>query len=101
MMGLRDSPPRGALGSFDRADSYIGREEVLDGGCSFGSLANEILKTDLDVHDEITAGFDRWKQVFRSASRPCGTGTSYGAPRTPTSSPSGRAACCSPRPHVR
>jgi hypothetical protein len=24
------------------------------------------MKTDLEVHDEIAAGFDRWREVFRS-----------------------------------
>ncbi|MGH3783631.1 MAG: TetR/AcrR family transcriptional regulator [Pseudonocardiaceae bacterium] len=70
MMGLRESPPRGALDSFEAlrawAYSYIGREDVLEGGCSFGSLASEIMKTGLDVHDEIAAGFNRWRDVFRS-----------------------------------
>ncbi|GAB2800476.1 TetR/AcrR family transcriptional regulator [Actinoallomurus bryophytorum] len=70
MMGLRDSPPRGPLDSFEAlrawADSYVQNAKVLEGGCSFGSLASEIMKTDLDVHDEIAAGFDRWREVFRS-----------------------------------
>ncbi|HEY2267999.1 MAG TPA: TetR family transcriptional regulator C-terminal domain-containing protein [Streptosporangiaceae bacterium] len=34
------------------------------GGCSFGSLAAEIMKSDLGVHDEITAGFGRWRDLF-------------------------------------
>jgi hypothetical protein len=70
MMGLRESPPRGPLDSLEAlrtwADSYLENEKVLVGGCGFGSLASEIMKTDLDVHDEIAAGFDRWGEVFRS-----------------------------------
>lgn len=70
MLGLRETPPRGDLDSFDAlqawADSYIARDDVLEGGCSFGSLASEIMKTDLDVHDEIAATFERWKEMFRS-----------------------------------
>lgn len=70
MMGLHDTPPRGAIDSFDAlrewADTYIHNEKVVDGGCSFGSLVSEVMKTDLDVHDAITDGFDRWKQTFRS-----------------------------------
>lgn len=70
MLGLRETPPRGDLDSFDAlqawADSYIARDDVLDGGCSFGSLASEIMKTDLDVHDEIAATFERWKETFRT-----------------------------------
>jgi AcrR family transcriptional regulator len=70
MMGLRESPPRGPLDSFAAlrawAGSYIENAMVLEGGCSFGSLASEIMKTDLDVHDQIAAGFDRWREAFRS-----------------------------------
>jgi TetR/AcrR family transcriptional repressor of nem operon len=73
MMGLRESPPRGALDSFGAlrawADSYIESERVLQGGCSFGSLASEVMKSDLDVHDEIAAGFTRWRDTFRSGLR--------------------------------
>lgn len=70
MMGRRESPPRGALDSLEAlrawADSYLEREDVIDAGCSFGSLVSEIMKNDLDVHDEVVAGFERWGEVFRS-----------------------------------
>jgi AcrR family transcriptional regulator len=73
MMGLQDTPPRGAIDTFDAlrewADAYVDLEVIRDGGCTFGSLASEIMKTDLDVHDEIAAGFDRWGDVFRSGLR--------------------------------
>jgi AcrR family transcriptional regulator len=68
MMGLHQDPPRGELDSLDAlrawADSYIERDDVWCGGCTFGSLSSEVMKSDLDVHDEIAAGFDRWRQVF-------------------------------------
>lgn len=71
MMGLHDDPPRGDLDSIPAlhawAEGYLNRTDVLDGGCSFGSLAAEVMKTDLDVHDAITAGFDRWKRQFTTA----------------------------------
>jgi hypothetical protein len=35
------------------------REDVCASGCSFGSLAAEIMKSDLDVHDEVAAGPER------------------------------------------
>lgn len=68
MIGLQQDPPLGPLNSIKAlrswAQSYIRRPEVCQGGCSFGSLASEVMKSDLDVHDEITAGFDRWKTLF-------------------------------------
>jgi TetR/AcrR family transcriptional regulator, transcriptional repressor for nem operon len=69
MMGLRDDPPRGPLDSMAAlrawADSYVARPEVVTGGCSFGSLAAEVLKSDLDVGDAIADGFARWRAQFR------------------------------------
>jgi AcrR family transcriptional regulator len=68
MMGLREDPPRGPLDSMAAlrawADSYIRRPEVVTGGCSFGSLAAEVLKSDLDVGDAIADGFARWRAQF-------------------------------------
>jgi TetR/AcrR family transcriptional regulator, transcriptional repressor for nem operon len=69
MMGLREDPPRGPLDSMEAlhawADSYLRRPEVVAGGCSFGSLAAEVLKSDLDVGDAIAEGFARWRAQFR------------------------------------
>lgn len=68
MMGLREDPPRGPLDTMAAlhawADSYVGRSEVITGGCSFGSLAAEVLKSDLDVGDAIAEGFARWRAQF-------------------------------------
>jgi AcrR family transcriptional regulator len=68
MIGLQRNPPLGELDSIaalrDWADSYTSRPDVCAGGCSFGSLAAEVTKTGLRVHDEITAGFDRWRDLF-------------------------------------
>jgi TetR/AcrR family transcriptional regulator, transcriptional repressor for nem operon len=70
MLGLREDPPRGALDSMAAlrawADSYVQRDDECENGCSFGSLSSEIMKADLDVHDEIVAGFTRWQDTFRS-----------------------------------
>ena len=69
MMGLREDPPRGPLDTMAAlrawADSYVRRPEVVAGGCSFGSLAAEVLKSDLDVGDAIAEGFARWRAQFR------------------------------------
>src|SRR3954454_14068224 len=60
MMGLRQVPPRGPLDTMAAlrawADSYVGNPKVVAGGCSFGSLAAEVLKSDLDVRDAIADG---------------------------------------------
>jgi TetR/AcrR family transcriptional regulator, transcriptional repressor for nem operon len=69
MLGLHRDSPLGDLDSLTAlrawADSYLDRDDVIEGGCTFGSLVSEILKTDLDMHDEITAGFARWRDKFR------------------------------------
>ncbi|MEV1168737.1 TetR/AcrR family transcriptional regulator [Nonomuraea sp. NPDC049784] len=44
---------------------YVGYERAYQEGCSLGSLASEIIKTDLDVHDELASAFDQWRGVFR------------------------------------
>jgi TetR/AcrR family transcriptional repressor of nem operon len=47
------------------ADFYVGYERAYQEGCSLGSLASEIIKTDLDVHDELAEAFDQWRDIFR------------------------------------
>jgi TetR/AcrR family transcriptional repressor of nem operon len=68
MLGLHRTPPLGDLDSFAAlgawADSYLERDDVIDGGCTFGSLVSEIVKSDLDMHAEMTAGFGRWRDKF-------------------------------------
>jgi AcrR family transcriptional regulator len=46
--------------------SFIAREELSTGGCPFGSLASEVIKTDLDVRNGVVQGFTRWQELFRS-----------------------------------
>jgi len=36
-------------------------------GCSLGSLASELIKTDLGVRDQLAAAFGQWHQVFCEA----------------------------------
>jgi TetR/AcrR family transcriptional repressor of nem operon len=68
MMGQHQDPPRGELDSTaalrDWARSYLDNEGSWEGGCSFGSLAAEIMKGDPALHDEVSAGFERWKGQF-------------------------------------
>ncbi|MEU6090970.1 TetR family transcriptional regulator C-terminal domain-containing protein [Streptomyces sp. NPDC047085] len=51
------------------ADFYVGYERAYQEGCSLGSLASEIIKTDLDVHDELASAFDQWRDIFREGLR--------------------------------
>lgn len=46
---------------------YIGYERAYHEGCSLGSLASEIIKTDLDVHDKLAHAFAQWREIFRDA----------------------------------
>jgi TetR/AcrR family transcriptional regulator, transcriptional repressor for nem operon len=48
------------------AARFIAREELSPGGCPFGSLASEVIKTDLDVRSGLVQGFTRWQDLFRS-----------------------------------
>jgi TetR/AcrR family transcriptional regulator, transcriptional repressor for nem operon len=69
MLGFHRDPPLGELDSFVAlrawVDSYVDRSDIIEGGCTFGSLVAEVMKTDLDLHDEIAAGFERWRAMFR------------------------------------
>lgn len=68
MMGLHRDPPAGELASIATlrawASLYTSDPVVLEGGCSFGSLVAEIMKSDPDLHDEIAAGFGRCREAF-------------------------------------
>lgn len=50
----------------DWAKHYIGYERAYQEGCTLGSLASEIIKTDLDVHDALASAFAQWHEVFRA-----------------------------------
>lgn len=47
------------------ADFYVGYERAYQEGCSLGSLASEIIKSDLDVRAELASAFDQWRDIFR------------------------------------
>jgi TetR/AcrR family transcriptional repressor of nem operon len=44
---------------------YVGPERSSREGCSLGSLASEIIKTDLEVHAELANAFEQWRSIFR------------------------------------
>jgi TetR/AcrR family transcriptional repressor of nem operon len=62
-------PALGRLDSFAAlrlwADSYVQRADMYRGGCSFGSLASETVKTDPVFRDAVAEGFERWEDLFR------------------------------------
>lgn len=47
------------------ADFYIAYEHSYQEGCTLGSLASEIIKSDLDVHTELANVFEQWAGIFR------------------------------------
>jgi TetR/AcrR family transcriptional repressor of nem operon len=47
------------------ADYYIAYEHSYQEGCTLGSLASEIIKTDLDVRTELSTAFEQWRDIFR------------------------------------
>jgi AcrR family transcriptional regulator len=61
--GLGDMDSFAALRRW--ADSYIEAKEMLRGGCSFGSLAAEVVKTEPAHRDALAEGFSRWVETFR------------------------------------
>ena len=69
VLGLLRSEEFGSFDSLDGfrrwAEFYVGYERSYREGCSLGSLASEIIKTDLDVHDELANAFEQWRSVFR------------------------------------
>lgn len=48
----------------DWAAFYIGYNRAYREGCTLGSLASEIIKSGLDVRDELAAAFDQWRAIF-------------------------------------
>ena len=55
-----------SLGSLrEWAGHYTAYERSYQEGCTLGSLAAEIIKTDLDVRTELANAFEQWKDIFR------------------------------------
>jgi len=36
------------------------------GGCVYGSLAGELVEADDEIHDDLSAGYDEWIELFRA-----------------------------------
>lgn len=73
VIALHESAQFGGFADIDAfrtwADFYVGYEDAYQAGCSLGSLASEIIKTDLDVRHRLAAEFERWEEVFRTGLR--------------------------------
>ncbi|CQA12687.1 Putative transcriptional regulator%2C TetR family [Mycobacteroides abscessus] len=50
-------------------DYYVTHESAYRDGCTLGSLASQIIKSDLQVHDELARAFDQWRNIFRDGLR--------------------------------
>ncbi|MFT9572245.1 TetR/AcrR family transcriptional regulator [Mycobacteroides abscessus] len=50
-------------------DYYVTPESAYRDGCTLGSLASQIIKSDLQVHDELARAFDQWRNIFRDGLR--------------------------------
>jgi TetR/AcrR family transcriptional repressor of nem operon len=70
MRGRLSTPVREPLDSISAlqrwAQGYVDDPAVITGGCSFGSLASEVLKSEPGLRDAITHGFDLWADDFRT-----------------------------------
>jgi AcrR family transcriptional regulator len=55
----------GSLQAWARACAADAETVYRRGGCSYGSLAGELLEADDDVLDVVTAGYDQWLALFR------------------------------------
>lgn len=50
-------------------DYYVTHESAYRDGCTLGSLASQIITSDLQVHDELARAFDQWRNIFRDGLR--------------------------------
>ncbi|WP_434316009.1 TetR/AcrR family transcriptional regulator [Leifsonia sp. P73] len=48
----------------DWADFYVLTGRPFQNGCSLGSLAGELVKGDLEVHDALAGAFAKWRSIF-------------------------------------
>jgi TetR/AcrR family transcriptional repressor of nem operon len=59
---------KGGLDSFAgvRAwiDSYLDREEACIAGCSFGTIAGEVMKAQANMRSQFADGFEQWEALF-------------------------------------
>jgi AcrR family transcriptional regulator len=46
------------------ADFYVLSGRPFQDGCSLGSLAGELIKSDLGIHDALAGAFEQWRGIF-------------------------------------
>lgn len=65
-------PPLGSLDSLDAlqawADACVADTDAVYrvGGCVYGSLAGELIDADDEIHDDLSAGYDQWIELFQA-----------------------------------
>lgn len=65
-------PPLGALDSVAAlqawADACVAAADTVYrvGGCVYGSLAGELIDSDDEIHDDLSAGYDQWIELFET-----------------------------------
>ncbi len=65
-------PAFNALDSFDAlqawADACVSDIDAVYrvGGCVYGSLAGELIEADDEMHDDLSAGYDQWIELFQA-----------------------------------
>ncbi|MFF7882519.1 TetR/AcrR family transcriptional regulator [Streptomyces sp. NPDC020794] len=68
IVARHQAPELGELDSFAAlyrwADSYIASQDMVRGGCTFGSLAAEVVKTEPSHRGAVADGFERWQALF-------------------------------------
>src|ERR1700759_5520688 len=70
------APDLGQLDTFAAlrlwADLHIERQLQRDGkgGCSFGSLAGQLVESDPEARDDLASGFTEWLALFRHGLSP-------------------------------
>ena len=71
VIDLHQAPELGELDSFEALELWakLNIESLesrnCEGGCSYGSLAGELVECDPVVRTDLAAGFARWEQLFR------------------------------------
>ncbi|MFD8725728.1 TetR/AcrR family transcriptional regulator [Streptomyces sp. NPDC059629] len=69
IVARHQAPELGGLDSFAAlhrwADSYIASQDMVRGGCTFGSLAAEVVKAEPAHRDAVADGFERWQELFK------------------------------------
>jgi len=71
VVAFHTQPRLGALDSFEAlqawADACVADVDTVyrRGGCVYGSLAGELVDSDDEMHDDLSAGYDEWLELFR------------------------------------